>query len=180
MYTLYTDKNENFECEVSVRNASLKGSAARLVVESGAGVNYVFEGKINGQKCIIPVRRMKGLLEENDQGKMHLEIIVEDTLFKPWQSDYVVKEHSSVKVSINEHVEPSKPSVDVKVPAKGINMWIPLKEISTICEAFGITKQSCGTKKKELAQILKEYFASNPEFQPHQRSILAGLKSFLK
>ena len=180
MYTLYTDKNETFECEIAVKNASLKGSAARLVVESGDGVNYVFDGKINGQKCTIPIRRLKGLLEENTSGNIHLEVIVEDTLFKPWKSEYVVKEYTSVNV-INESIKSSKPSVTVKLPSqKGINLWIPLKEISTICEVFGINKQSYKTKKQDLVQLLKEYFNANPEFSSHRHFILTHLKEFLK
>src|SRR4051812_25552733 len=99
-YKLYTDKNENFECEVSVKNASTKGSIARLIIES-EGVSLIFNGKIQGEKCVIPVRRLKGLMDENVRGKMHLEVIVEDTYFKPWESEFIVEEHTSVKVKIN-------------------------------------------------------------------------------
>jgi hypothetical protein len=187
-YTLYTDRNENFECEVSVKNASLKGSSARLVVESNEGVNYVFEGKINGQKCNIPIRRLKGLLEENARGNMYLELIVEDTVFRPWKTEYVVDSYTGVNVTINESIKPSKPVVDVKVASapisekqeKGINMWVPLKEISTICEAFGINKKSLASRKKDLSHLLKEYFTANPEFVKHKPAIVSGLKHFLK
>ncbi len=183
-YTLYTDRNENFECEVAVKNASLKGSSARLIVESGEGVNYVFEGNINGPKCTIPVRRLKGLLEETTRGKMYLEIIVEDTVFRPWKSDYLVESHTEVNVRLNENVSSNKPIVDVKVPLKenkkGINMWIPLKEISTICEAFNITRKTLNSRKKDLIQILREYFEANPEFVLYKQPILHGLKTVLK
>ncbi len=158
MYKLYVDKNESFECDVSVKNASLKGSVARLVVESADGVNLVFNGKIEGGKCTVPVRRLKGLLEENSRGNVFLEVIVEDTYFKPWQSDFIVEEHTSVKVKINEQKEPSKPSVQVRVPIKGTPTTIkkgkvemPIKEAIRICKEAGIKH------KDDILRVLREY-----------------------
>jgi len=40
MYKLYTDKNEQFECTLDIKNASLKEAVARLVVESEGGKFY--------------------------------------------------------------------------------------------------------------------------------------------
>lgn len=158
MYKLYVDKNESFECDVAVKNASLKGSVARLVVESADGVNLVFNGKIEGGKCVVPVRRLKGLLDENVKGNMFLEVIVEDTYFKPWQSEFVVEEHTSVKVKINEQKESStKPSVQVRVPVKEIatikkgKVEIPIKEAIEICRKAGIKH------KKDILRVLREY-----------------------
>ena len=116
MYKLYLDKSEDFICEIQVKNASLKNSMARLVVESTDGPNFVFNGKIENGKCVVPIHRLKGLLDENTRGNMHLEIIVENTYFKPWSSDFIVEEHTSVKVKVNESKQPTKPSVTVKVP----------------------------------------------------------------
>ena len=117
MYKLYTDKNENFIADVSVKNASLKNSIARLVVES-PHVNLVFKGSIEEQKCIVPIKKLKGILEENASGRMYLEIIVEDVYFKPWESEFVVEEHTSMKVVVKEQTESSKPIVEVKVEEK--------------------------------------------------------------
>jgi hypothetical protein len=197
-YKLYVDKNENFECEVSVKNASLKGSIARLIVESVNGPNLIFNGQLNGDKCIIPIKRLKGILDENTHGNMHLEIIVEDTYFKPWQSDFVVEEHTSVKVKVNEQTQSSKPVVRIKTnpilnyvegkssdllpPAKrkGINVFVPKKEIAMICEYFGIRKHNLHRKRKEFIQILKEYFKANPEYNYHSRTILNKIDDFLR
>jgi hypothetical protein len=198
MYKLYTDKNENFECDVNVKNASLKGSIARLIVES-EGTNLVFNGKIEGEKCVIPIKRLKGLLDENTRGNMHLEIIVEDTYFKPWQSDFLVEEHTSVKVKVNEQKTVSnKPLVEVKIhppmkhmdapadktpPAakkKGINVYVPLQEISSLCNVFGITKTNIKSNRKDFKQLIKEYFVANPEYRKHQRNILSKISTFLK
>lgn len=186
-YKLYTDKNGNFECEVSVKNASLKGSVARLVVESPS-VNLIFNGTLNESGCIIPIRKVGGLLDENTRGNMYLEVIVEGTYFKPWQSDFVVEEHTSVKVKVNENVELSnKPIVKVKMvnvekPKKQSlsNIKIPLNEISSICEMFGIGRKNVRNKKSEVAQILREYFKANREYNKHKLSIIRNIDSFLK
>lgn len=190
-YTIYTDKNENFECEVSVKNASLKGSIVRLIVESKNGTTLVFNGKLEGEKCIIPIKRLKGLMDENERGNIHLEVIVEDTYFRPWESDFVVEEHTSVKVVVNEQKQSSnKPIVEVKKPTvklkkqvkftKNINIFVPKKEITSICEMFNITKNNLKKKQKDFVQILKEYFKINPEYNNHKRTILNDIDSLLR
>lgn len=182
-YKLYTDKNENFECEVSVKNASLKGSIARLILDSADNVSLVFNGTIVGDKCIVPVRRLKGILEENTHGKMHLEVVVEDTYFKPWESDFVVEEHTSVKVRVDEQKSHSKkPMVEVKVKPKvaGINLYVPLNEISSLCSMFQINKKTIRSKRGDFSVLLKEYFNANPEYKNHKSAILERLNFFLK
>lgn len=188
-YKIYTDRNENFECEVSVKNASMKDSIARLIVESDNNPTLVFNGVIKGDKCVIPIRRLKGILDENTRGKMHLEIIVEDTYFKPWKSDFVVEEHTSVKVSVTEQKQYSKkPIVEVTSlintfkPLPGIkdNYLLPKKQIANICERFGISKNNLKNRKEDVVQILKEYFKTNPEYNNHVKPILSGLQDFLK
>lgn len=198
-YKLYIDKNENFECEVSVKNASLKNSIARLIVESSDGPCLVFNGELDGDKCIIPIKRLKGVLDENTHGNMHLEVIVEDTYFKPWQSDFIVEEHTSVKVRVNDNkTKSNRPIVEVKVnplskhinknprtsqpkiKRKGINVYIPKKEIGMICEQFGIKRKNLHKKHKEFIQVLKEYFTANPEYNYHKKSILRGITNFLR
>ena len=179
-YKLYSDKNENFECEVSVKNASLKGSIARVIVESSDGTNLIFNGKIENGKCTVPIKRLHGLLEENSKGNMFLEVIVEGTYFKPWKSEFVVEEHTSVKVTLQESKISSKPSVSVSNPkTQGINMWLPLQEITSICRVLGITRSNLHSHRSDFKALVSEYFNSNPEFKNHQQQILSGLKHFM-
>lgn len=184
-YKLYTDKNESFECEVAVKNASLKGSMARLVVESADGLNLVFNGKIENGKCIVPVRRLKGILDENSRGKMFLEVIVEDTYFQPWKEEFVVEEHTSVKVTVNEQKISSKPSVTVKVPSKPMPVpkkgnLIPIYELSKLCEKFNIKKATLPRRQNDFRSLVREYFVANPEYGHQKSSVLKALKYFLK
>ncbi len=182
MYHIYTDKNENFECEVAVKNASLKGSKARLVVESTDGINLVFNGKIENGKCIVPVKRVKGLLDENSTGKMFLEVIVEDTYFQPWKEDFVVEEHTSVKVMVNEQKTLPKPSVTVKPPLPKIpkTQVVPIMELTTLCKKFGFTRKNIPQYKVSFRQLVSEYFKSNPEFSNQKKEVLETVRYLLK
>lgn len=188
-YTLYVDKPENFECEVSVKNASLKNAFARMIVESGDLI-LMFKGQLKDGKCSVPIRRLKGLLDENTTGKMHLEVIVEDTYFKPWEDEFKTEQHTDVKVKVEEQKPSSnKPIVEVKVDSpdkkvinkqKGINILVPMYEISEICKKVGITRSNLEKRKSDFQQLLKEYFDFNPEFKTHKYVILNGLKRFIK
>ncbi len=187
MYNVFVDKPTTFECEVQIKNASLKGSIARLILES-EDVNLVFNGKIEGDKCVVPIRRLKNILSENSRGNISLEIVVEDTLFKPWNDTFSVQENTSVKVNVNEQTQHSnRPIVEIKSPIikslppkKSINIITPKKEIAYLCEKFGIRKNNIKKKHKDFIQILKEYFKINTEYNNHTRRILNGIGEFLR
>ncbi len=84
MYKLFTDKPELFECNIKIEGASLKNSQARLIIET-EDLSLLFNGTINKDgKCTIPVKKLKGLLEDNTEGQIKLEVIAEDTYFTPW------------------------------------------------------------------------------------------------
>ena len=69
-YKLYTDKQENFECQIYLEGTSLSKAKARLVVESN-NLNLMFNGKIDKDgKCQIPIKKLRGFLEENDRGNI--------------------------------------------------------------------------------------------------------------
>ena len=79
MYKLFTDKTELFECDIKLEGASLKKSKARLVVET-SDYSLLFNGKISSNgKCEIPIKKLKGLIDEDTIGNIRLEIIAEDT-----------------------------------------------------------------------------------------------------
>ena len=91
MYKLFTDKTELFECNISLQGASLKESKARLVVETPE-YSLLFNGSISkGGKCEIPIKKLKGLIDENTSGNIRLEVIAEDNFFTPWESNFEVE-----------------------------------------------------------------------------------------
>ena len=114
MYKLFTDKTELFECSISLQGASLNKSKARLVVET-QDYSLLFNGTISkGGKCEIPIRKLKGLIDENTTGNIRLEVIAEDTFFTPWESDFEVETAKKVTVEIKSQTT-KKPIVEAKV-----------------------------------------------------------------
>ena len=100
MYKLFTDKTELFECNISIEGASLRNSSARLIIESN-DVNLLFNGKIDSSgKCQVPVKKLRGLIDENTSGNIKLEVIAEDTYFVPWESDFTVEASKKVMVEV--------------------------------------------------------------------------------
>ena len=121
MYTLFTDKTELFECDIKLQGASLNKSRARLVVETPE-YSLLFKGIINSKgKCEIPIRKLKGLIDENTKGNIRLEVIAEDTYFTPWESDFEVETSKKVTVEVKSQ-QNKKPILETKVKVKLILM----------------------------------------------------------
>ena len=117
MYKLFTDKTELFECNISLQGASLKKSKARLVVET-KDYSLLFNGSINSTgKCEIPIRKLKGLIDEDTNGSIRLEVIAEDTFFTPWQSDFKVETSRKVTVEVKNQTS-KKPILEAKATIK--------------------------------------------------------------
>ena len=117
MYKLFTDKTELFECNISLQGASLKKSKARLVVET-KDYSLLFNGSINSNgKCEIPIRKLKGLIDEDTSGNIRLEVIAEDTFFTPWQSDFEVETSKKVTVEVKTQ-STQKPILEAKATVK--------------------------------------------------------------
>ena len=117
MYKLFTDKTELFECSISLQGASLKKSKARLVVET-QDYSLLFNGTISkGGKCEIPIKKLKGLIDEDTTGNIRLEVIAEDTFFTPWESDFEVDASKKVTVEVKSQ-QTKKPIVETKVNVK--------------------------------------------------------------
>ena len=117
MYKLFTDKSELFECDIKLQGASLKKSKARLVVET-QDYSLMFNGSIsNGGKCEIPIRKLKGLIDEDTIGNIRLEVIAEDTFFTPWESDFEVETSKKVTVEVKTQIT-KKPIIEAKAIVK--------------------------------------------------------------
>ena len=117
MYKLFTDKTELFECNISLQGASLKKSKARLVGET-QDYSLLFNGSINSNgKCEIPIRKLKGLIDEDTNGSIRLEVIAEDTFFTPWQSDFEVETSKKVTVEVKTQ-STQKPILEAKATVK--------------------------------------------------------------
>ncbi len=70
-YKIYLDKEEIFECEASIKNASYKNSSARLIIES-EDINLVFYGNVDKDTISVPIKNLKKYFTEKDSAKIKL------------------------------------------------------------------------------------------------------------
>ena len=117
MYTLYSDKNNIFECDIQLEGASITQAFARVIVE-GDNLNLVFNGDITSEdNCRIEMPKLNMLKEG---GEMKLEIIADDMYFNPWNSDFELKKSKSVTVEVkqptNKVIKENKATVKVNIP----------------------------------------------------------------
>ena len=160
-YKLYTDKQETFECDLFLEGADLKNSSARIIVESN-DLTLMFKGKIDEKgNCKVPIKKLKGLMGENTTGDIKLEVIAEDTLIEPWQSDFVVSTSKKVTVEVKSqgNKKPikevsSKPRVKIKNVKNHFN---PINEMVKTLKQNGITLQKVAKDKKRIVSILENY-----------------------
>jgi|TARA_R100000005_G_C4980927_1_gene190720 hypothetical protein len=196
MYKLYTDKKEIFECEISLDGASLNDSVARLVVETPQ-LSLMFNGDISQTgKCTIPVKKLRGLLDESVSGKMKLEVIAEDTYFSPWESDFTVETSKRVTVEVKSQSKPivsSKPKMKVNVIKEKLDEEIVIIDDTpiTISERQHIVNimkllikediniKNLKVKRNKLNNIIASYQKTNPILKNKKAKVLEGVVKVL-
>jgi len=115
MYKLLKDKNNEFQCEIKLEGANINSAKARLFLEAD-GAEYSFTGEIDGNKCTIPMGKLKKFANLLESGKIRLEVLADDTLFVPYESNYVLEAEKIVTVEIKQQAQaPKKPVMEVKV-----------------------------------------------------------------
>ncbi len=130
MYKLFTDKPETFECDIKIEGASLSNSKARLVVET-TDYSLLFNGKINSNgKCSIPIKKLKGLIDETSKGDIRLEVIAEDTYFTPWESKFEIEASKKVTVEVKSQAS-DKQVIKETVQVKNIKNESTKKEVNS-------------------------------------------------
>ena len=164
MYKLFTDKTELFECSISLQGASLKKSKARLVVET-QDYSLLFNGTISKSgKCEIPIRKLKGLIDEDTSGNIRLEVIAEDTFFTPWESDFEVETSKKVTVEVKSQTT-KKPIVEAKVTVKGDTVTITEKQhvinLLKLLIKEEININNISYKRNKLNNIVATYLKEN-------------------
>ena len=166
MYKLFTDKSELFECDIKLEGASLSKSKARLVVET-SDYSLLFNGSISsGGKCEIPIRKLKGLIDENTLGNIRLEVVAEDTLFTPWESDFEVDASKKVTVEVKTPTT-KKPIIEAKVKVKIKNEKPTITEKDHVMNLFkllikdDINVDNISYKRNALNNIVATYLQEN-------------------
>ena len=182
MYKLFTDKAELFECNISLQGASLKKSKARLVIET-QDYSLLFNGSIDSKgKCEIPIRKLKGLIDESTMGSIRLEVIAEDTFFTPWKSDFEVD--ASKKVTVEVKSQDSKSLLETKVKVDVKENKITTSERKHVANLFkllikeDININNISIKKDKLNNIVATYLSENTIKDTNK--VINGLLSVLE
>ena len=157
-YKLYTDKKEVFECKLHLEGASLNESTARILVETD-DISFLFNGKIDKKgNCRVPIKRFKGLLDENTKGNIKLEVIAEGTHIEPWSDDFIVDTSKKVRV---ENIQSHSNEVITKKPIVTVsqvkNHFNPVEDMVTVLKENGITLKTVVKDKQKIAPILGSY-----------------------
>ena len=170
MYKLLKDKNNEFQCEIKLEGASINNATARLFLEAD-GAEYSFKGEIDGNKCTIPMGKLKKFANLLENGKIRLEILADDTLFVPYESDYVLEAEKSVTVEVKQQVEaPKKPMMEVKVNTPVAE---PKVEIKTPTPA----PNNKPKKSKDPINEIISYFAFKTDFDGTPKSFHTLVKN---
>jgi len=185
MYTLYTDKQEIFECSISLEGASVKNSQARLIVETDH-LNLLFKGTINESgKCTIPIKRLKNLIDESSTGQIRLEVIADDTYFTPWESKFNVKTAKKLTVEVATQsnkvsLKESVPTVTVKTTQQPIapkhdNSNMHIANISKILRRSSININNMQSNKYKLNKIIEAYMQVRQVASIEKTRIIEGI-----
>jgi len=191
MYKLFTDKSELFECDIKIEGASLSNSAARLVVET-SDYSLMFNGTIDSAgKCKVPIRKLKGLIDESNKGNIRLEVIAEDTFFTPWETDFEVQASKKVTVEIKSQTT-KKPIVETKGPKVKVTKVKKMKK-SNISESekrhiLNIMKllihenvniNNLSIKKDKLNKVIATYTQFKPINESSKSKVINGVLNVL-
>ena len=172
-YKLYTDKQEIFECNIFLEGASLTKATSRIIVET-QDLKLLFEGTIDKDgNCKVPIKKLRGLVNEDDKGTIKLEVIAEDTYFLPWESDFEVDTSKKIKVEVKQQ---NKPSVTTSKPQMVVNEikhpFDPIDKVVDVLHKQGIGVTTIYESKKEMIPMLKKYSTKT--------GYTKGAKSFIK
>ena len=187
MYTLFTDKTELFECNIKLEGASLKNSQARLIIES-EDLNLLFKGQITSDgKCIIPIKKLKGLLEGSTKGEIKLEVIADDTYFIPWKSEFVVEASKKLTVEVKSQDADLIVESAPKVQVSGIKETEPtidpitehIVKLVKLLIKEDVNLNNLSIKKDKVNNIIATYTKENPIQETQLPEIIDGILSKL-
>ena len=186
MYKLFTDKTELFECDIKIEGASLSNSNARLVVETN-DYSLMFNGSITSDgKCKIPIRKLKGLIDESSKGNIRLEVIAEDTYFTPWKSEFEIEASKKVTVEVKSQLN-KKVMKENKVQVSNVKNQITKTDINHVTNIMkllvreNINLKNLHLKKDRVNKIVATYTKHKPLMESKKKAVIKGvLKSLYK
>ena len=186
-YKIYTDKSENFICEINLTGASLSRAKSRIIVSTDT-LNLMFEGKVDTDgKCRVPINKLSGLLEEGTTGDISLEVIADDTYFEPWNSKFIVETSKKITVEVKSQQEnvilESKPKMKVIVEDKGTTKTGGKTHVLNILREIKKNKiniNNLDNKKSKLSEIIVSYQKAHDLNQDEQLYVIEKVSKALE
>ena len=192
MYKLFTDKAELFECDIKIEGSSLSKSKARLVVETN-DYSLMFNGKISSEgKCQIPIKKLKGLIDENSKGNIRLEVIAEDTYFIPWKSEFEIQASKKVTVEVKSQQRPMLESKRPKIQVTNIKETKKVKKqiisesekrhilnIMKLLIHENVNINNLSIKKDKLNKVIATYTQFKPINESSKSKVINGVLNVL-
>jgi len=143
---LYNDREQTFTCGVKIEGSQYTKAIPRLIVTSN-GRNIFFEGVLKGGECHITIPPMSDI---DDEGKVALELVIDNALMTPWNSTYKVV--SSFQTA----------AIDPKIYGKEL---VESKRKQAENREFKITdKLIVESKKLKSAHLIKENTSKRAKF----------------
>lgn len=168
MYKLFTDKADTFECDVQVEGTSLSKCDARLIVETPE-YSLMFKGKVDSKgKCTVPIKKLRGLINENSKGQVRLEVIADKTFFSPWESKFEIIPTKQVTVEVKS--QPLNNNFQVLEEEK-----THIKNLLKLLILEDIDIKNLKFKKDKLNQIVATYTKHNPLLSESKDKIINGV-----
>lgn len=163
MYTIQLDTTKIFECTLKLKGVSTKNSKVNLVIES-TDMDIRCRGTItdNG-KVNIPIKKLKGILDENINGKLYLEVIAEDNYFIPFNSEYITE--ISKQIELVEHISMK-------------NTDSPVQIVETSIKGLSATN-SMNNHAKRIIKNLSENKVNIFKAE-HKNSVVKYIKSYIE
>lgn len=176
MYTIQLDATKIFECSLKLKGVSIKNSKVNLVIESN-DIDIRCRGSINESgKVNIPIKKLKGILDENSSGKLYLEVIAEDNYFVPFNSEYITE--ISKQVNVVENITFKNTDSPVQIIESSVSGLSP-SVINVNNHAKKIIKNMSAKKinifKHEHKQLVSEYIKTYIEKNKINESLYNNL-----
>ena len=181
-YKVYTDRDEQFVCEINLTGASLNNAKSRIIVSSDK-VNLMFEGKVGTDgKCIVPIKKLSGLLQEGTTGDIKLEVIADDTYFEPWSSNFIVEASKKITVEVKSQSEEvileSKPKM--KVIVENVDKRSHVLNILREIKKNKITLDNIESKSSKLSEIISTYQVNHSLSKDEQSYVIEKVSKALE
>ncbi len=148
MLKFHKNKSQTFKCRVEIQGTDNPKITPRLILSpNNSNMNLFFEGKYDNKQCEIIISTTANI---PNKGSVILEIIANDTVFKPWKSTYEIVSDEIVVENI-ELVD-SKNSISVKLVES-------VKESKEVDEKYlDYIKKIPDKKKKKFLEYVKNSY----------------------